>query len=139
MCGSHSDPINQRSNISDAVKSVRRLLGRWGVAASAVGLLCGALWFARSARADQAEDYTATHAGVVCASLDAYPSFTGVSDVGARIVADSGMTYEDAGRVIVKSVLGSCPRYLGLLQRFVAQYGGGAQLVARHVGGRVGQ
>ncbi|AMT70487.1 DUF732 domain-containing protein [Mycobacteroides immunogenum] len=74
------------------------------------------------ARADGAVDYVASYGGLVCKQLDATPTLSGVTRVGA-LVAGEGFSSYDAGRILRLSVDTFCPRHSDLLQRYVAAAG----------------
>lgn len=84
----------------------------------------GAVAMASSAsvHADPVDNYAAQYAPAVCATLDAYPSFSGIEGVGTGIVSDTGWSYTDAGRVIKESIMAECPQYAALWNQFVATY-----------------
>lgn len=95
-----------------------------GVGAIIAGLL---LLLATPADADPGTDrqvraYAADAAPVICSVLDDYPTISGVAGVLQGIKTDSGLTDFQSGQVIAIAVQASCPRHVGLLQRFVDTY-----------------
>lgn len=96
---------------------------------AAAWLVSALILTAAPAHADRVDTYTVFAAPAVCSTLDQFPTVAGVAGVGDGIVADSGFTYFQAGRVIADAVNGWCPRHLPLLQRFVAVYGPKHQIV----------
>lgn len=71
-----------------------------------------------SAKADAASyAYAAHNAAAVCATLDDFPSQTGVLGIMAGI-RDEGLTRLQAAEVVVASVHEVCPRYLPILEAF---------------------
>ena len=88
------------------------------------GFITAATILAVPAKADTGDAvyaYTATFGAIVCQTLDAYPTISGVIGVGEAIAAD-GLSMHQAGEVLMMSATEICPRHLGLLQRFVDSY-----------------
>lgn len=88
----------------------------------ATGMILPGLLLAPPAKADPVSNYTAMAAPAVCSTLDSYPSVAGVTGVVQGVMNDSGFSAYDAGKVVGESVIGWCPRHVGLLQRFIAVY-----------------
>ena len=89
------------------------------------GFITAATFSAIPARADTdaaVYAYAATFGGIVCSTLDEYPTFSGIIGIGEAISTD-GLSMHQAGQVIAVSAMEICPRHLGLLQRFTDQYG----------------
>jgi hypothetical protein len=85
------------------------------------------LLLAPPAQADTVDGYASTHSGVVCEVLDTYPTVAGVTGVVEGVVKDSGFDYYDAGTIVATAVINVCPRYIPLLQRFIAVNSGKVQ------------
>ena len=84
-------------------------------------LTAGTLVFAFPAKAEPDSvvvAYAATFGEAVCATLDDYPTISGVVGVGQAVMED-GLTAYQAGQVIGLSVLEICPRHTGLMNRFM--------------------
>jgi hypothetical protein len=97
------------------------------VRAYALGIITGAfltattLAFALPVKADIDRvviAYAAQFGDAVCATLDEYPSVSGVYGIGNAIMED-GLTSFQAGQVIALSVSEICPRHLDVLQHFM--------------------
>ena len=58
----------------------------------------------------------------VCAVLDDNPVTTNVWTIGEALMRQ-GMSPEDAGELIGRSVIDEFPRHIPLLKRFIEQYG----------------
>lgn len=109
---------------------MRRLVPWWFWVSAASAVMTFAVWFSIPANAHpgpgdrEVRRYAAGAAPAICAQLDAAPTVTGVRDVLAWIEKDSGFGDFEAGETIALAVQEDCPRFLPLLQRFVAVYGG---------------
>jgi hypothetical protein len=94
----------------------------WGLLAGAI-IAAPALWRAH-AEPDTftpvVVTYAAQHARAICESLDAAPTFEGISEAGLRIVNSSRLTTEQAGEVIGLAVRTRCVQHAPLLARFAA-------------------
>lgn len=88
----------------------------------AAALAVTALLNAPAAQADPVANYAYTVAPAVCATLDDVPTFDGIVGVALGVVADTGWTFADAGRVIREAVELDCPYHLPLLGRFHDTY-----------------
>jgi hypothetical protein len=85
----------------------------------------GVVGYAASAHADvdgAATAYAETYGGAVCSTLDSYPSFAGIIGIVQAIEHD-GLSAYQAGEAVSLSVVNLCPRYDGLLARFINAYG----------------
>lgn len=85
-------------------------------------LTAGMVLLAGPARADTDRlvvAYASVFGGVVCSTLDEYPSKAGVLGVGNAIIED-GLTAYQAGQVIALSVMDICPRHSDLMDDFAA-------------------
>jgi len=85
-------------------------------------LTAGMVLLAGPARADTDRvvvAYASVFGGVVCSTLDDYPSKAGVLGVGNAIIED-GLTAYQAGQVIALSVMDICPRHSDLMDDFTA-------------------
>lgn len=71
----------------------------------------------------EAYAYAAHYASAVCATLDDYPTVNGMLGIMSAIT-DDGLSDYQAGQVVGLSVTEACPRYIYLLDLFVAKYGG---------------
>lgn len=100
---------------------IRRLTPWWVVALSPLALIPVGL-LAPEAHADPVDNYTATVAPAVCATLRDFPTFNGIKGVAQGIVEDTGWSYHDAGTVIGQSVAIYCPDMFPLLNRFIRTY-----------------
>lgn len=104
-----------------------RLVPWWAYIWVIASILTAAVWFSIPAHAGpgdrEVRRYAESVATAVCSTLDSYPSLGGVKGVIAAIKADGGFGDYEAGEVIAIAVQEDCPRYLPLLQRFVAVYG----------------
>lgn len=96
-------------------RRLRRLLALVGCGAILAGTGTGI------ARADIVDDYVADYAHIVCEVLDEYPTLPGLEGI-LLAVMDDGLTPEAAGQAVARSVIGLCPEYLRLLERFVAKH-----------------
>ena len=64
------------------------------------------------------------YATAVCNTLnDGYATINGLIGIGEAIIED-GYSPKDAGTIMADSVIGTCPQYIPLLQRFVDRYAG---------------
>lgn len=70
----------------------------------------------------QVISYAAHNAGRVCATLDAYPTFPGITGILAGIKNETGFTGPQTAEALVLSVNAACPRHLPLLQNFADAY-----------------
>ena len=95
-------------------RRLRALIACAFPAAITVGALAGA----GVARAD-VTGYTIANADKVCAVLDQYPTFAGVTGVMDAVIEDGGFTVGEAASVVVDSVWHLCPRH----QRLLLAYG----------------
>ena len=94
----------------------------------AVGVIVGSLAVATAATVKAAPDnasiaYAETYGQAVCATLDDFPTFSGIFGVGQAIM-DDGLSARQAGYAVALSVGEFCPRHLPLLQRFSDSYSG---------------
>ena len=84
-----------------------------------------AMYFSTPARADTEDSvvfaYVATFGGIVCNTLDDYPSFDGIIGIG-QAMAEDGLTGYQAGQVIATSAIEICPRHLPLVRNFADSY-----------------
>lgn len=64
--------------------------------------------------------YAAAYGGIVCDTLDSYPTFNGIQGIADAIV-ESGLSYKQAGYVIALSVGDICPRHTSLILSFANQ------------------
>lgn len=92
-----------------------------------VAAMC-AFWTAQPAKADTASDYATRNAPRICLTLDAYPSTDGVIGIAAVMVKD-GLTSREAGEALAVAVYSDCPRFVPVLEAFVAKYGGRGTVV----------
>ncbi|QZT61286.1 DUF732 domain-containing protein [Mycolicibacterium austroafricanum] len=100
-------------------RRLRRLL----TSAALAGMVTvAAITNTATAKADPVDNYTATVAPAVCATLDEFPTFAGILGIGSGIVEDTGWTYREAGRIVAMSVIISCPRHSALVERFATTY-----------------
>jgi hypothetical protein len=103
------------------------------VRAFSLGIVAGAFITAATfsaipARADTDSAvyaYAASFGGIVCSTLDEYPSFSGIIGIGEAISTD-GLSMHQAGQVIAVSVIEICPRHLALVKAFVNSNTGAA-------------
>jgi hypothetical protein len=72
------------------------------------------------AKADPADNYIAHYAPTMCEFLDRNQSLNGIVQLGDAIYADG--FGDSAGRILVDSIVGYCPRHTGLLESFIAVY-----------------
>jgi len=90
-------------------------------------LLGAAVYFSAPARADDNDSvvyaYTATFGGIVCSTLDEYPSFAGIMGIGQAMIED-GLTGYQAGQVIATSAIEICPRHIALVRSFADSHSG---------------
>lgn len=98
---------------------------RRSIAAVAVVLL--SVSCAPPAAADPAGDYATRNASRVCKTLDAHPTFDGVTGTIAAIIEDGNFTVMQAAKIIVYSVETQCDRHLPLLHRYANQGDGGRE------------
>lgn len=94
----------------------------------AVGLIVGAVAVATAASAKADPDtvaiaYAATFGEAVCATLDDYPTFSGILGIGQAVMED-GLSARQAGMVVGLSVGEFCPRHLPLLHSFMQSNSG---------------
>ena len=86
--------------------------------------LGAAMYFSTPARADTDSvvfAYVATFGGIVCSTLDDYPTFDGIVGIG-QAISEDGLTGYQAGQVIATSAIEICPRHLPLVRNFAASY-----------------
>ena len=90
-------------------------------------LLGAAVYFSAPARADANDSvvyaYTATFGGIVCSTLDQYPTFDGILGIGQAMTED-GLTGFQAGQVIATSAIEICPRHIALVRSFADSHSG---------------
>ena len=87
-------------------------------------LLGAALYFSAPANADEDRvvyAYTATFGGIVCTTLDEYPTFAGIIGIG-QAISEDGLTAYQSGRVVAMSAIEICPRHLPLVRAFADSY-----------------
>ena len=93
----------------------------------------GVVGYAASAHADvdgAATAYAETYGGAVCSTLDSgFDNFSGIIGIIQAIEHD-GLSAYQAGEVVAMSITNLCPRYDGLLARFINAYGPSAGQVA---------
>lgn len=86
------------------------------------GMLAAATITAGIAKADPALDqYTVVNAPIVCAMLSQTSSEAGVEYVVGAL-HDKGLTFEQAGEVVARSVIGWCPSEMPEVRAFVAKW-----------------
>jgi hypothetical protein len=97
--------------------------------AYALGVLTGSVmtsalfvWTA-SAKADVTDDEAELYSSAVCSTLADYPTTDGVLNIGLALKNEGFSDYE-AGQIIGSAVINECPRFIPLMKRFVALYGG---------------
>jgi hypothetical protein len=99
-------------------RTLRRNLGLAFLGAILAGCVLGT----GIARADTSlDDYVAVNGPVVCSLLDSEPTVAGVEHVGMALYG-KGLTAQQAGEVLVRSVVGLCPRHLPELNSFIAKW-----------------
>lgn len=98
-------------------------------------LLAAAITTAGIARANPLDDYTIVNAPIVCAILDSHPTVAGIEGIGGALV-EKGLTPEDAGQVVARSIVGWCPEHADTLQTFIAKWTQ-AQPISGSIGGRI--
>ena len=69
------------------------------------------------AHADITQGDIDTYSGAVCESIDNYPAPRGVRAVVNGLARVAEIPKPDAAQIVVQSVIGACPRHLGLLDR----------------------
>lgn len=79
-----------------------------------------AILLAGPARADVVDRYIVTFGEAVCSTLDKFPSADGVLGI-VRAIHQDGLTWEQAGTVMVQSVITYCPDHVPLIERTVRQ------------------
>lgn len=84
-------------------------------------ILAGCVLGTGIARADSLDDYVAANGPVVCSLLDSEPTVAGVEGVGMALYS-KGLTAEQAGEVLVRSVVGFCPDHLPEVKAFIAKW-----------------
>ena len=94
----------------------------------AIATFLGALFGSAIAKATPIDDYIATNAGAICNLLDNEPTVDGVAAIGI-ILMGKGLTPQQAGEVMVRSVIGLCPRHIPELKAFAAKYSEGRMKV----------
>lgn len=99
----------------------------WSLYTAAAGALIGAaLYHSAPADADptrqQIINYAASAAPAICATLNDYPTLTGVVGVLRGVMQDTGFSVSDTGAVVVLAVENQCPQFIPLLQRFADTY-----------------
>jgi hypothetical protein len=93
---------------------------------AASALLGAAMYFSAPANADDDSvvyAYAATFGGIVCSTLDQYPTFDGIIGIGQAMIED-GLTGYQAGQVIATSAIEICPRHIALVRNFANSYSG---------------
>lgn len=98
-----------------------RRLQRMLVLAFLGAVTAGAVTGTAVAKADPIDEYTIVNAPIVCALLDEYPSVAGVEGVATALI-DKGLAPKDAGEVLVRSVVGWCPRHTPEVNGFIAKW-----------------
>lgn len=118
----------QHNTLPIRPRRLRRLLAltAFGAILSGTGL-----GWATDARADAGTDYAALNAGRICATLDQFPSITGVAGIGKAIVDEGYLSYYEAGRAIGVSVAVVCPWHQPVLDRFIAANAAAQPVVKR--------
>lgn len=74
---------------------------------------------------DQVLRYAIRYEGAVCETITSYPTVEGVLGILQAIESRDGFTPYEAGEIVALSVEDACPRFIPVLDRFVAVYGGG--------------
>lgn len=93
---------------------------------AASAFLGAAMYFSAPAKADDDSvvyAYAATFGGIVCSTLDDYPTFDGIIGIGQAMIED-GLTGYQAGQVIATSAIEICPRHIALVRSFAESYAG---------------
>ena len=94
---------------------------------AASAFLGAAVYFSAPANADDNDSvvyaYAATFGGIVCSTLDQYPTFDGILGIGQAMIED-GLTGYQAGQVIATSAIEICPRHIALVRSFADSYAG---------------
>ena len=93
---------------------------------AASAFLGAAVYFSAPAKADDDSvvyAYAATFGGIVCSTLDDYPTFDGIIGIGQAMIED-GLTGYQAGQVIATSAIEICPRHIALVRNFADSYSG---------------
>ena len=93
---------------------------------AASAFLGAAMYFSAPAKADDDSvvyAYAATFGGIVCSTLDDYPTFDGILGIGQAMIED-GLTGYQAGQVIATSAIEICPRHIALVRSFADSYSG---------------
>lgn len=106
-------------------RRLRRLIALAGFGA----IIAGGALGTGVARADETDQYASLNAGRICRTLDQYPTVAGVTGI-LQAVMNVGFTPHDAGLVVAKAVVNSCPEHLPELQRFVAAYSPAKTVIA---------
>lgn len=65
--------------------------------------------------------YTSVFGGILCDAMDADPVFATVDAIGSMIVQD-GLSWRQAGQVVVLTVTEICPRHLSLITAYAQQH-----------------
>jgi hypothetical protein len=106
-----------------------RVLRRRLILAGLGGMLAAATITMNVARADTLDDYIAVNGPVVCSLLDAEPTVAGVEHVGMALYG-KGLTAKEAGEVLVRSVVGFCPRHTPELNLFIQKWAPAKRVMA---------
>lgn len=111
----------------------------WVTMSTLLALPAAALISAQAAKADPVSNYAALNAGPICSTIADYPTVAGVTGVLSGVMEESGFTAYQAGEVVAAAVIGWCPQYVPVLQRFVAVYSDGANnyVAGNKVGGAI--
>lgn len=115
------DPVvvahrRRRNRAARRSRRTNRLAGALLIATSA--FIGAAFYFASPARADTVGQYATTHAGAVCGTLAAYPSFDGITGIGLAMMNNDGLTPQQAAYVLITDVAVYCPQYSGLVHSY---------------------
>ncbi len=87
-----------------------------------VGAALGYSPVASAVPSHDVDAYAADNGYIICQVLDDHPSFAGIRGVSQAIVL-KGLSEYESGEVIALSIIGYCPRHLGLMQQFIRAYG----------------
>jgi len=98
-------------------RALRRRLGLVFLGA----LIAGAVLGTGIARANPLDDYVIDNAATVCSLLSEYPSTAGVEGIVIAL-HDKGLTAQEAGEVVGRSVVGWCPEFAPIINLFIAKW-----------------
>jgi len=102
----------------DVIKYGRRLLALMGFGAM---IAAGILGAGRAAADPATDSYVIVNAPIICALLDESPNVAGVENIGAALI-QKGLNPQQAGEVLVRSVLGWCPSHQPELKAFINKW-----------------